>query len=78
MTAIPVRYMSNCPSILYLSVMQLSVDVDLSLRDVSREVGNGMGDVVVGHSQNWDLNQFNHIVQISITLSPLIGSSTYL
>ena len=56
MTAIPVRYMSNCPSTLYLSVMQLSVDVDLSLRDVSREVGNGMGDVVVGHSQNWDLN----------------------
>ena len=56
MTAIPVRYMSNCPSIFYLSVMQLSVDVDLSLRDVSREVGNGMGDVVVGHSQNWNLN----------------------
>ena len=39
----------------YLSVVQLPVDVDLPLSDVASEVGNGVSDVVVGHSQNGDL-----------------------
>ena len=32
-----------------LAVVQLPVDVDLALRDVAREVGDGVGDVIVGH-----------------------------
>ena len=40
---------------MYLSVVELSVDVDLSLSDVPGEVGDWMGNVVVGHSQNGNL-----------------------
>ena len=29
----------------YLPVMELTVDKDLALRDVSGEIGNGMGDI---------------------------------
>ena len=36
--------------------MNLSVNIDLSLSNVSREIWNGMGDVVVGHGQDGDLS----------------------
>mmetsp|Transcript_26497 Transcript_26497/g.99679 ORF Transcript_26497/g.99679 Transcript_26497/m.99679 type:complete len:242 (-) Transcript_26497:968-1693(-) len=39
----------------HLGVVKLPVDVDLPLRDVAGEVGDGVGDVVVGHGQNGQL-----------------------
>ena len=36
--------------------MQLSVDVDLSLGDVTSEIRDGMGDVIVGHGEDGDLS----------------------
>jgi len=38
-----------------LAVLQRAVDVDLPLGDVSRQVGDRVGDVVVGHRQNREL-----------------------
>ena len=40
---------------LNLSVVELPVHVDLSLGDVAGQVGDGVGDVVVGHRQYRDL-----------------------
>ena len=39
----------------HLSVVQLSVHIDLALGDVASEIGNRMSDIVVGHSENGDL-----------------------
>ena len=38
-----------------LPVVQLAVDVDLPLGNVAGQIGDGMGDVVVGHGQDRDL-----------------------
>jgi len=38
-----------------LLVVELSVDEDLSLSDVAGQIGNGMGDIVVGHGENRNL-----------------------
>mmetsp|Transcript_38125 Transcript_38125/g.96425 ORF Transcript_38125/g.96425 Transcript_38125/m.96425 type:complete len:371 (-) Transcript_38125:560-1672(-) len=38
-----------------LAVVQLAVNVDLALRDVAREIGDGVRDVVVGHGENGQL-----------------------
>uniref|UniRef100_A0A2M4D215 Putative secreted protein n=1 Tax=Anopheles darlingi TaxID=43151 RepID=A0A2M4D215_ANODA len=38
-----------------LSVVQLTIDVDLTLGNVTGQIGNRMGDIVVRHSQNGDL-----------------------
>jgi ribosomal protein S30 len=38
-----------------LSVLQLALDVDLSLRDVPRQVRDGVRDVVVGHGKDGEL-----------------------
>ena len=35
--------------------MKLTVDVDLTLCNVARQVGDGVGNVVVGHGQDGDL-----------------------
>ena len=39
-----------------LPVLQLAVDVDLPLRDVPREIGDGMRDVVVRHGEDGELS----------------------
>ena len=39
----------------HLSVVELPVDVDLTLCDVASQVWDGVSDVIVGHSQNGDL-----------------------
>lgn len=39
-----------------LSVMQLTVYVYLSLGNVTSQIGNWMGNIIVGHSQNGDLS----------------------
>lgn len=38
-----------------LPVVKLTIDVDLALSDVSRQIGNRMGYVVVGHGENGNL-----------------------
>uniref|UniRef100_A0A182QVN8 Uncharacterized protein n=1 Tax=Anopheles farauti TaxID=69004 RepID=A0A182QVN8_9DIPT len=38
-----------------LTIVQLTVDVDLTLGNVTGQIGNRMGDIVVRHSQNRDL-----------------------
>ena len=40
-----------------LSVVQLTIYVDLALRDVSSQIGDGVSDVIVGHRQNWYLKR---------------------
>ena len=35
--------------------MQLSVHIDLALGDVASQIGNGVSDIIVGHSENGDL-----------------------
>ena len=39
----------------HLSIVQLTVDINLTLGNVASQIGNGMGDVVVGHSQDGNL-----------------------
>ena len=39
-----------------LPVVDLPVDVDLTLRNVARQIRDRMGDVIVGHSQDGDLS----------------------
>ncbi|KAI0564002.1 hypothetical protein FGB62_31g125 [Gracilaria domingensis] len=38
-----------------LTVVQLAIQVDLTLRNVAREIGDGMRDVIVGHGENGQL-----------------------
>lgn len=38
-----------------LSVVQLTIDVDLALGNVTGQIGNGMGNIIVRHGQNGDL-----------------------
>jgi hypothetical protein len=40
-----------------LSVMELPVHIDLALSDVASQIRDGMGDVVVGHRQNGNLDR---------------------
>merc|ERR1712079_796025 len=40
---------------IHLTIMQLPVDVDLSLCNVTSQIGNRVSDVVVGHSEDGDL-----------------------
>lgn len=39
-----------------LAIVQLSVDVDLSLGDVASQIGNRVSDVVVRHGQDGNLS----------------------
>ena len=43
------------PPMAHLSVVQLSLNVDLALRDVTRQVGDGVRDVVIRHGENGQL-----------------------
>eukprot|EP00050_Salpingoeca_kvevrii_P005899 m.286285 g.286285 ORF g.286285 m.286285 type:complete len:410 (+) comp11542_c0_seq1:188-1417(+) len=38
-----------------LTVVQLTVNIDLALGNVARKIGNGVSDVIVGHSKNGKL-----------------------
>lgn len=38
-----------------VSVMKLSVQVDLTLCDIPRKVRDGMSDIIIGHRQYWEL-----------------------
>ena len=40
---------------IYLTVVQLTIDIVLTLGDVSGQVGNGMRDVVIGHGEDGGL-----------------------
>lgn len=54
-----------------LFVMELSVDEDLALGDVAGQIGDWMGDVVVGHRQDGDLG--NGTIFTMDTTSSLIN-----
>lgn len=41
---------------IYLLIVQLTVNENLSFRDVPCQIGDRMCYVVVGHSQNWQLS----------------------
>ena len=41
--------------------MKLSINVDLSLSNITSQVRNRMGDIIVRHSQNWNLNEYKWI-----------------
>lgn len=38
-----------------LSVVQVSIDKDLSFCDIACQIGDGMGDIIIGHGQNGQL-----------------------
>ncbi|KYN45352.1 hypothetical protein ALC56_00198 [Trachymyrmex septentrionalis] len=38
-----------------LPIVQLTIDVDLALSDISGKIGNWVSDIIVRHSKNWDL-----------------------
>ena len=41
---------------MYLSVVKLSVHVDLAFCDITSEIRDGMSDVIIRHSQDRDLS----------------------
>ena len=51
------RHRGICTTVsyVYLSVVELPVNVDLALCDVASQVRDGMSDVIVRHSQNRNL-----------------------
>lgn len=38
-----------------LSVVQVSVNENLTLCDIACQIGNGMGDIIIGHGENGQL-----------------------
>jgi hypothetical protein len=70
-------------------LMHLSIDIDLTLSDISSKIWNWMGDIVIWHGQNWNLGNRSDLTldstsslidggQIGVHVTWVTSSSWYL